>query len=203
MCTRERPQLGRGRQSSRNRIGFDVFGNPNEFSLVPNVMIVGFSPPEWVAGASQNAISFASGRSLQPACDDWHGHQRQDQQVDMIRHDHPRVKLVESSALRAMPNRARHNLSNGGILQPQSTLLMSRQRTIMCGKRVAFARVLVVQNVLRQRTVKTPSDEKISILWMKVWHLSLILVHLAFFLGRPKGLPYQASALVNKKFSCG
>jgi hypothetical protein len=122
--------------------------------------------------------------------------------VDMIRHDHPRAELIESPALRAVPNRVRHNLSNGGILQPQSTLLICRQRTIVRGKRVAFGDALAVQNVLCQRTVKTPSDEKISILWMEVRHLSLILGHLAFFLGRPKGLPYQVSALVNKKFSC-
>jgi hypothetical protein len=80
--------------ASSNRVPLNVSSNPIPFSLISYPMIVRFPLPEWLASPVEKPICFAHGSSLQRLEQLRWRCQRQQEYMNVVRHDDEWPKLV-------------------------------------------------------------------------------------------------------------
>ncbi len=116
--TRPRPVLGNLRQSSLNRVSFDVSNDLLHFVPVADPVIVRLVLPKDLAGSPQEHIGPASGGTLDPSSDHWHLNAGCPEDVDVIGHDHPGSQAVESALPFPGEQGAGYDLSDATIREP-------------------------------------------------------------------------------------
>ena len=177
-CTGKTEELGSGDQAGGHGVVFDVVFGFGKFRSVADPTVPGLVFPEWLARAMQNLISFASGRAFEPASYFGERHHRRQQQVDMIGHQHPGVKVIESSLRCAIHKLVCHHLRYSLVCQPFWSRLLSIQLPIFNDKRMARCRIRLQQIfsfALRYRTPQSPVQEYGDSLCMQVRQVSSIV----------------------------
>ncbi len=97
--------LGAGREPGPNGIQKNVSLNLPKLRSIPHQPIVTLVLPEGPALLMEQSVSFPSRRALKPLQECRNIGPRRNHQVDMVRHDHPRVQVVVPAPVL---NRANH-----------------------------------------------------------------------------------------------
>jgi len=149
------PHLSRRYQSRGHRIFLNISSCAAE-SLVPaNPVVPRFILPEALTRSPDQAIRIASSGSLQPAHDRSDFHFRRNQNVNVVRHDHPRVKPVKPAPMLAVFDCVGNQAGYRGISQPKGTARFFLQLSIPGYESVSRSRI-GFQNLLTTRRGKRP-----------------------------------------------
>jgi hypothetical protein len=100
--------------------------------------------PEWCARSAQQPIRLPRRSAFDPMRDFGKRHLRQDQQVYMIGHDHPRLRFVKPLLTLAFTNRFRQLPRDSHIAQPQCPTALA-QSAILGGESMTRRRVNYVR----------------------------------------------------------
>jgi hypothetical protein len=120
-CARPPVILRTLNQPCFNRIVPNVPPDPAHLDVVANPVLVGFPLSERVSGEPEDFISLACSSALQPAKQKGRSSLRQQQDVNVIGHQHPRPKLIVPK-IDAAQQRSNYELGNRFQIQIQRTL---------------------------------------------------------------------------------
>jgi len=145
---------------SLHRIIFDITPNPIELLLIPNPLIVRFLLPKRTPSASQNPIPLPCGHALQRLHQMADTDFRQNQQMNMIRHNGVSIKFIVTQ-LHALINRLHNHICDSRFLQVQRPPARSIQIPIHARK-CFTSRHLRGRHCHRRRQtpVQTPGNKK-------------------------------------------
>ena len=183
---RPRKFLGSTRQPSFHRIVLDVPPNPPKLHFVTNQVIVTFMLPKRPTDA-QHSIALQASKSLKRLHHLGHVHQRSNQQMNMIRHDNVRVKLIVPRI--PMANGSRHHARHLGHAQVQRTTAPAVQKTVHSHKRLARCRSFRKFPILRQAAMQAKR------------HKNRLAVSIHMRQTAPKGDHEKRSARADETFS--
>ena len=88
--------LGFSGETGRDRIVFDAPLYALELFAAPNQSVIALVPPKGLACRLEQSVGSPAGSSLERAEKLRRAHKRRNQQMDVVRHDHPRVTLIVS-----------------------------------------------------------------------------------------------------------
>jgi hypothetical protein len=155
-CTRPSPLLRSHNQSSPNRILLHIPNQRSQFLLRPNPVIVGLILPKRKASATQNLIRHPRRAPLKPTHDRGVIAAKLPDDMHMVRHNHPSVRLVKIAVGFSIPKRVGNHLRNATICQPHRSVRLTRQRS---GQPPCNGEYSVVRNPVRKVSViKQHSD---------------------------------------------
>jgi hypothetical protein len=120
-CTGPRPALCRLRQAGRDGVALDVSRDPLDLPGIARVVIEGLILPERLTSSSQDLVSTPRGRSLQPTHQHRNGNFGKDEQMNMVRHDHPGAELIEASFALSNQNGLSHQIRGWPVPEPEWT----------------------------------------------------------------------------------
>ncbi len=115
---RPRPVLGSGDQARGNGVVLDVRTDALELSGTAHPVIEGFILPEPFSLTPQNPVGVPRAHSLDAVRDPREGGLRSDQDVDMVRHDHERVKDIMSQDTITALKSVSHACGDARVLEP-------------------------------------------------------------------------------------
>jgi hypothetical protein len=176
------PQFGRRHEPRGHGVLLDVSSCSGETLIASDPVIPRFVLPEGLARSTEQPVGGASCGSLKPAHERRNRHGRRDQNVNVVRHHHPRMKLVEQTPVLAISDRIGSKKGDSRICQPSGTGSCPIEFTISRYKSVPRPRIRY-QNFLsgdgRQRSVQPPSEEQRSSFRLEVWQVSSVFWHIA------------------------
>ena len=161
------------RQPSLHRIPLNVSGDLAPLLSVSHPMIIGLPLPKLLARAMQQPVSFPRCGALQRFQQKAGSNRGQYQQMDMVRHDHPRSQLVVS---KAFATEQRFDHKSGNCLVPQVNGTGTCKVEVAIHPRESFA----VGNFARRRKVRTrqttvqvPREEQPAVVWIEMGKAAL------------------------------
>lgn len=152
------PFFRRLSQPRRNRIVFDIPNNPAKLIRTPNPAVKRLIAPKRLTRQSQNSIRRPSGRPLQPTSNRWQRHTRCNQQMNMIRHDDPGVKVIEEPFVFSPQNNFRDSGCDSRICQPLNSQPIPIERPILRSESFARAQQNITRTS-RHSSMQSPVDK--------------------------------------------
>jgi hypothetical protein len=132
---RPRISLHRSRQSSPHRIAQYVSLDPPKRLPRPDQMVVTLVLPKLSPGSPKDGVSLPSTVALHPPQELGHVSPRRQQQMNVIRHDHPRVQIIVLSS--AVVQARANNLGDPRLPKIGWSTLRGIQQAIDCEKSLA------------------------------------------------------------------
>lgn len=171
------PGLRRGSESGGDGVFFDV-ADGSELDSLANPAIKRLFLPKRLASKTEYLVRLARRRTLQPARDRGQRYVRRDQDMDVVRHDHPGVKLVKPSLTFARFNGVRHEIGDSRIAQPTWSEARPVQFSILYKESVSRPGI-GLQDACngRQRSVQAPGQKIGGSVGLKVGHSSSVFGH--------------------------
>ncbi len=117
-CARPAPISGIMYETRGHGVLFDVALRPVQTFSTADQVIPGFVEPKGFAGKTEYLVGPSCRRTFQPASNRGDWNLGRDEQVDVVRHDHPCVKGVKRSFTFARFDRIGHQVGNWRIFQP-------------------------------------------------------------------------------------
>jgi len=168
MSTRPRIILRPSNQLGLHRIPLDVGGNPVPLQIIPNPMIVGFSLPKLLTRAVQQPVGFPRRDALQSLEQQARRDPRQQEHVDVIRHDDKRSKPILAHSITA---KQRFDYQRGDclVLQVQGARVSPIEKSIHPCKSFAPGNLARRRKVgSRQTSIQVPGEEQPRIVGIDV-----------------------------------
>ena len=115
---------------------------------------------------SQQLIGAIRRIALQNPCDPRQFHVRPDQQVHVIRKDHPCFQIVESQDFFSVQERVLNKLCNSRLFQPERSCLLAVKRFVQLYEALAGSSRRERLDPPRQGPIQPPSHKKDRTSWM-------------------------------------
>jgi hypothetical protein len=165
-------------QSGRDRIPFDISLYAGALFVITDQMIVTFVEPEGGSVQPQHPGGLPTREALKGTEPISHFYVRRDEYVNVVRHDHKRVKFVSIETPLAIEDARDHNLREFRLPQVTGAIFGSIQQAIHCNK--CFTRGHSYRreySVGRQTTVQTERHEHPFADYIPVRQSSLVNPH--------------------------
>ena len=161
------------RQPSLHRIPLNVSGDLAPLLSVSHPMIIGLPLPKLVARSMQQPVRLTRRGALQRFQQKARRNRGQQQQVDMIRHDHPWSQLVVSEAF-ATKQRFDHKSGNCLVPQMNGSGSCPVEAAIHPSERFAIGHLARRRKVrTRQTAVQMPSEEQPAVVRIEMGKAAL------------------------------
>jgi hypothetical protein len=132
------PQVRFFHQSGPHRIPFDVPTDPLEFPPVSHPVVIGLVLPEWQPGSTQDEVGLATAGILHGARDFPQCFVRLQQNMHVVRHDHPCKEFIQSPSFSSRKKCLRDNRGNLSTLQERGTRMGGVQLPVQRQEPLAF-----------------------------------------------------------------
>ena len=156
--------------------------------------------PERLPGPPQDSVGAPRGRSLQPAHQYRNGNLGKDEQMNMVRHHHPRTELVEASLALSDQNSFSHQIRDVGVLEPQRTDSAPVHGAVLSHEGMTSGGARRGIHSQRQCPPEAPSQEHVSVLRMKMRQSSAVVGHARGLAGET-ACPTKSSASIGQTIS--
>jgi len=157
VCARKRPVRDRTAKSSFNRIVLDVASDPLLLLAAPNPTIEIIAAPEGACTAQQ-PIGLRRAGSLDARNDTRNFGQREQEDVNVVRHQDPTAEFIQASAL-PLQQASYYRLGHIPASKPLRTLLFRIKQPVEGDELCAFAGVLSRPLNPRQRSREPPRQK--------------------------------------------
>ena len=166
--TRPRIILDPLNQSSLNRIPLNIPSNLAPLAIISHPMIVGLPLPELFTRATEQPVCLTRRHALQRLQQQARRNQRQQKQVNVIRHNHPRSELI---VVQSHTTKQRFDDHRGNCLVPKvnGTRLRSVEVAVHPDKSFALRYFASRRKMrARQAAIKMPSKEQPAVVGIYV-----------------------------------
>ncbi len=173
ICTGPRIILRPSNQPCLYRISLNILSNPVPLRLISNPMIVGLALPKLLAGPVEHPIGFPRRGSFERLQQDTWRNDRQQKQVNVIRHDHERPKAILPQCFAA---KKRIDYENSDCFFPQMDRTRMRTVEVAIHPRESFSigHLAGRREVgARQAAVQMPGEEEPAIVRINVGKAAL------------------------------
>ena len=192
------------RQSRHHRVVLDVPDHFSHFLPIPHPPVIRLRLPKGFPCSAQEQVRVASGTPFDSPHHFARIHQRPDQQMDMVRHHHPRKHFTETIYFRGVANAPADQFCDIRPSQPHWSgasgvqIAVHPDEGLAGGRRMSGRRIAA----LREASVEMPGDKERAVLGMPMWKATLGDFHVDSWRGAERNLkarrglkpPLQAKA---------
>ena len=188
-CTGPGPVFRRAHQTGINRVRFNVRYGSVELIRVAKIVVPGLVLPERLTGSTQYPIRVPRGRSFQPSHQHRHGNPRKNQQMHVVRHDHPGTQFVKVSLGLPGHNSAGNQISDTSVREPALPSALPIQSTVLSHEGLSGSCLRSGSGPGRQRSPQAPGQEEVSMMGMIVGQPSAVFGHEEEWQAKPPAPP--------------
>ena len=173
-----RPMLWRSHDPGRDGILLNIVDGSGELVAFAEVVIVGFVLPKLFPCPAQNSVCRSGRRTFEPSHENRSRGQRQHQNMHMIGHNHPGIKLVKLSLIVSPQDSVGHHIGNPRIAQPPRAGGEQGQFAVLRGEPLPGGSIQNIGLPPWYRPPQAPGQKEIALVGVKMRQFPPIFPHI-------------------------